>query len=147
DFASTSRTMTESEKQLFQQTISDSYEQFVEYVARARNLDKAAVHEVAQGRVWTGRQALERGLIDELGGMDRAVQSLQEMAGLVNKAELLDYTEKSGFELRLGGEFGSLFTEILLPEDIEWLEKNLQKFKLLEKEKILKVIPYDLEIK
>ena len=46
------------------------YEQFLARVSAGRNMERDAVHQVAQGRVWTGVQAKERGLVDELGGLD-----------------------------------------------------------------------------
>jgi protease-4 len=51
-------------------------------VAEGRKRDREYVHSVAQGRVWTGQQAQERGLVDEFGGLDRAVEIAKELAGI-----------------------------------------------------------------
>ena len=64
------------------------YEDFTAKVARARAMSREAVHEVARGRVWTGADAAERGLVDELGGLRRAVEIARERAGLPDDAPL-----------------------------------------------------------
>jgi len=64
------------------------YEDFTAKVAQGRAMTREAVHEVARGRVWTGADALERGLVDELGGLRRAVEIARERAGLPPQARL-----------------------------------------------------------
>jgi len=64
------------------------YEDFTAKVADARAMSRKAVHEVARGRVWTGLDARERGLVDELGGLRRAVEIAREKAGLPDDAPL-----------------------------------------------------------
>jgi protease-4 len=67
------------------------YDDFVQKVAAGRAMTKEAVHEVARGRVWTGADARERGLVDELGGLDRAVALARERAGLPDDAEVVRF--------------------------------------------------------
>jgi protease-4 len=64
------------------------YDDFTTKVARARAMSSEAVHEVARGRVWTGADAVERGLVDELGGLRRAVEIARKRAGLPLDAPL-----------------------------------------------------------
>jgi protease-4 len=64
------------------------YEDFTAKVARGRSMSLEAVREVARGRVWTGADALKRGLVDELGGLRRAVEIARERAGLPGDAPL-----------------------------------------------------------
>jgi protease IV len=64
------------------------YEQFVSRVAEGRGLDRDHVHEVARGRVWTGADALERGLVDELGGYREAFAAARRLARLAPGARL-----------------------------------------------------------
>ena len=64
------------------------YDDFTDKVARGRAMTREAVHEVARGRVWTGADAAERGLVDELGGLRRAVEIARERAGLPPDAPL-----------------------------------------------------------
>jgi ClpP class serine protease len=58
------------------------YDVFVGHVAEGREMSRAEVERVAGGRIWTGRQALENGLVDEMGGLDRAIELVLEDAGL-----------------------------------------------------------------
>ena len=58
------------------------YDAFVGHVAEGREMTRAAVEAVAQGRIWTGRQALENGLVDQLGGLDVALDLARQQAGL-----------------------------------------------------------------
>ena len=71
-----------------QAQVDDIYERFLEVVADGRAMSRDEVHEVAQGRVWTGRQALVRGLVDELGGLRRAVVLAQVQAGIDAEQEV-----------------------------------------------------------
>ena len=60
------------------------YRTFITKAAEGRSMEKDAMHAVAQGRVWTGAQALEHGLVDELGGLSEAVSAAATMAGLAD---------------------------------------------------------------
>jgi len=72
---------SDSERQKFQEWINTTYyDDFVPKVARGRNKNVEYVDSVGQGRVWTGFQAKERGLVDEFGGLDRAVEVAKELA-------------------------------------------------------------------
>lgn len=65
-----------------QAQLDDTYERFLQVVADGRKMSRDAVDAVGQGRVWTGRQALERGLVDELGGLRHAVELAKAEAGI-----------------------------------------------------------------
>lgn len=71
---------------LMQGFVDEIYERFLELVSEGRKLDLEQVQEIAQGRVWTGRQAVELGLVDELGGLERAIELAREKAELGAKA-------------------------------------------------------------
>ncbi len=71
-----------------QAQVDDVYERFLQVVADGRAMSRDEVHAVAQGRVWTGRQALVRGLVDELGGLRRAVVLAQVRAGIDPEEEV-----------------------------------------------------------
>ncbi|MDJ0941399.1 MAG: signal peptide peptidase SppA [Woeseiaceae bacterium] len=77
------REMSDEARQLFQVVIEEGYDDFLGRVAESREMEKADVDTIAQGRVWTGVDALENGLVDELGELDRAVAIAAELAGLV----------------------------------------------------------------
>jgi protease-4 len=76
------REMSSETKQLFQLFIEDTYDDFISDVAASRGLEKSAVDQIGQGQVWTGTEALENGLIDELGTLEDAVAAAGMLAGL-----------------------------------------------------------------
>jgi len=76
------RPMTEEEESLLQAMIMDTYEQFVEAVLEGRPVDEDKVRPYLDGRVFTGRQARELGLVDQLGNINDAIEKVTEMAGL-----------------------------------------------------------------
>ncbi len=67
-----------------QNSINNGYNRFLNIVAEGRNMDKDAVDKIAQGRVWSGKAAQELGLVDQLGGIDEAIESAANKAGLVS---------------------------------------------------------------
>ena len=73
---------SEEARNRVQQQIDAFYEEFLARAAEGRGMSRDAVHAVAQGRVWTGRQARDIGLVDELGGMDAAVAAAKRLAGI-----------------------------------------------------------------
>ncbi len=77
---------TDEERTIVEQEIGRVYELFLESVGSSRKMTRDEVHPVAGGRVWTGSQALERKLVDELGGVDAAVRKARSLAGLTDTA-------------------------------------------------------------
>jgi len=73
---------TDEERKIVQNEIDRVYELFLDAVAASRKMTRDEVHPVAAGRVWTGTQALERKLVDELGGLESAVRKARSLAGL-----------------------------------------------------------------
>ena len=73
------------------------YDQFLDRVAESRKLDRAVVHEIAQGRVWSGAEALKLGLVDELGGLDAALKFTAAKAGLGERFRVAEYPHKKQF--------------------------------------------------
>jgi protease-4 len=78
------REMSEHAKELFQLVIDDGYDDFISGVAASREMEKSDVDLIGQGQVWTGMDALNNGLIDELGGLDEAIAAAAELAGLAD---------------------------------------------------------------
>jgi len=97
DIASPYRAMTEEEKNILQSLISDTYDQFVTAVAKGRRMKVEDVKRLADGRIYSGRQAKKNGLIDELGGYDAALDDLQQVCkkkyGLSDKLPVDDKAE------------------------------------------------------
>jgi len=82
DVGSFSRPMTTEDERMLKAVIDDTYEQFVEAVAKGRNRDKEEIYPFADGSIFTGRQAYNIGLVDTLGSFEDAVSIAGEMAGL-----------------------------------------------------------------
>ena len=84
DFGDPSRPMREDEKALLQGYVEHFYEVFLTRCSDGRGMSKEAIDKIAQGRVWTGEQALDRGLVDGLGDLEHAIKTAAELAGLEN---------------------------------------------------------------
>jgi protease-4 len=82
------RPFNPDERAKVQQGMEDFYYRFVENAARSRHMTVEKLNEIAQGRVWTGRQAREVGLVDDLGGLDRALAVAKQRAGIPPTAEV-----------------------------------------------------------
>ena len=82
DLFSPATPFSDDSRLALQRQLDATYERFLQVVAEGRGMTRDAVHAVAQGRVWTGRQAKTHGLVDELGGLRRAVELAKERAGI-----------------------------------------------------------------
>jgi protease-4 len=106
DFALSTEPLSEGTRSRLEQMAMETYRLFSKRVAEGRELDADQVEEVAQGRVWTGEQALEAGLVDALGGLHKAVALVRAELGLDEDADvaLLPYPA----EPSLGEQIASL---------------------------------------
>jgi protease-4 len=82
DFFSTLDHFSPEQAEQYQRLMLRIYDAFVGHVAEGRDMSTEAVDAVAQGRIWTGKQAASLGLVDELGGLDAALALAREKAGL-----------------------------------------------------------------
>ena len=122
DIASPARPFTDSERQKIESLMQDTYDEFVEKAAAARNMPPEKLDAVAQGRVWTGRQAKAIGLVDALGGLDRAIAAAKQRAKIPagSDVEIVAYPpRRSVFELVSQGfrTDQSLLRVLALPGD------------------------------
>lgn len=86
------------ESQIIQQRVESIYSDFLQKVAVGRNKSPEQIHEIAQGRVWTGQKAYELGLVDGIGGLDRALAAAARKAG-IEKYRTVEYPRsKTAFE-------------------------------------------------
>ncbi len=89
---------SDSERAVFRKNMEETYQTFVNKVARGRNMSYDAVHKVAQGRVWTGKEAVEVGLVDRIGGVEEAIASVAKRAKKkVSAVELVSYPKQRSF--------------------------------------------------
>jgi len=140
DMFSTHRKLTPEEKALLRKEILWIYDRFLSKVAEGRNLSKEEVDRIGKGRVWTGSQAKERGLVDEIGGLSRAIELAKELAGIPAEdgVSLLVLPRKISFWDIFIGRLATAKKSTIHPE----MEKWLSAFELLEKEKILAIMPF-----
>ena len=108
------RPLTDEGKLIVQTSIEKFYRDFVTMVAESRNMTYEQVHEVAQGRVWTGAKALELGLVDALGDFDEAVAAAAAAAKIENYDVRTVTPDMSARELFLKDLFGQ--AQVLLPD-------------------------------
>jgi protease-4 len=101
DSTSIARPKTPEELAISQRVVDRLYDQFLAIVAESRPIPSQKVAAVAQGRVWSGTSAKSLGLVDELGGLEAAVQSAVDAAKLGDDWELEEYPQGSSFEARL----------------------------------------------
>jgi protease-4 len=120
DILAFDRELTEQEKDILQQMIDISYQQFVQTVAEARNLAVETVKSFADGRIFTGQQALELGVVDRLGTEEDARRWAAELAGLdPEKTPVFTIEERKPLLSRLMG--GSQMTSGV-SAGINWIE-------------------------
>lgn len=95
DIGSPARALTPEEKTMLQASIDDAYSQFFEAVRAGRHMDADKLHALADGRIFTGRQAKEAGLVDELGDEEDAIQAAIRLANLPDKPYILSENRRS----------------------------------------------------
>jgi protease-4 len=141
-------TWSPKQRKILQDQIQKYYHSFVTKVAEARNRSYEEIDEIAQGRVWTGSQSIENGLIDKIGGLNEAIDVAKKMIGLSKDShvKLLVYPEERSFIDRLlSGDF-NLKSEILtsyLPGGIQNYFKGYLYFQEYEP---LFILPFYPEI-
>ena len=128
--------------------IEEVYTTFVTKVAAGRNMTFEEVDEIAQGRVWTGKQALENGLVDELGGLEDAIDLAASLAE-IDEYRIRSYPDyKKEFKDMFSGPFGSVKQQVLLNEIGK---ENLNIYKQLQQfgdwKGIQTRLPFLLEIR
>lgn len=101
DVGSLFRTMTPEERDLLQGVIDDTYDQFVDAVAAGRGINKEDLLPIADGRVFTGRQAKKLGLVDDLGSMQDAIKITADMAGIKGEPDIIQKKKKFSILERL----------------------------------------------
>lgn len=103
DIGNPTEPLTEEQRRLIQAVVDDSLDQFVAAVSEGRGLDEAFVRRIADGRVLTGNQALELGLIDAFGGLEEAIARAWELAGFEGEPRVARFVEpKPWFARYLG---------------------------------------------
>lgn len=126
-FFSSQQNFTPAQREVIQKGMQDIYDQFTRGVADGRKMTVEAVDKIGKGRVWTGAQAKNLGLVDELGGLDRAIAVAKQLAGIpADKSVRIERLpeEKTFFEMLLSREHPeSLVGGKSLEARIRWLTR------------------------
>jgi protease-4 len=146
------------ERAKFEELIKNTYYgEFVPKVAKGRNKTPEYIDSIAQGRVWTGAQGMERGLVDEFGGLDRAVDVARDLARIpkdkgVHRV-ILPYPQTFLQELLNSGDEARVQAEqrqavlAALPEDTRRAVRYLKVLDLMQHGDVSLMMPFDVEIK
>lgn len=154
DFPNMNREMTEQEKKFIQNSVDTIYRTFKSRVAAGRKMDIAYVDSIGQGRVWTGTAGLKNGLVDALGGLDRAVKSAAAIAKLKDYKLVTYPAAEDKLEKFMRMVQGNSTAEKILAE--QFLEKEFGReyrwFRMLrtmqeQKNKIWMMMPYVPDIR
>ena len=137
------RPIEEREIELMKGYIEHTYDQFINVVAEGRGMNYEQVHEIAQGRVWTGLRAKELGLVDEHGGMKEAIEVMKELIGH-NEVELSNYSyQPSGLAIGLNfsGTMNRIINPLELPEELDSLMRYKELYDTWPGERALYLLP------
>ncbi|MEM8778668.1 MAG: signal peptide peptidase SppA [Cyanobacteria bacterium P01_G01_bin.49] len=96
NLSTVTRPKTDQELAIYQKSVSQIYNLFLEKVAKSRNLSKAQVADLAQGKVWSGKEAKKIGLIDSFGGLESAISYAAEQTKLGEDWEVVEYPKSRG---------------------------------------------------
>ena len=113
DIGSPFREMTPEEKRIMQETIDNVHQQFIQAVAEGRNLDRAKVVSIADGRIMTGEQAKQFGLVDKMGNLQDAIEETSKLAGIEGKPQIIYPKKKLSLWELLIKEMASTLLETL----------------------------------
>jgi protease-4 len=145
DFGSMSRPLTAEEKQIFQQGVEKVYDTFTKRVANGRKMEQANVDSIGQGRVWSGVEAKNIGLVDEFGGLNDAIAAAAKIANL-NKYRTVELPkQKDPFKeilAELGNEAETKYLNYKLGDEAKYFNKAQE---LLKMQGIQTRLPYVID--
>ncbi|MES2624296.1 MAG: signal peptide peptidase SppA [Pseudomonadota bacterium] len=135
-YATLGRSLPPLAERSLQLTVENGYARFISLVAQSRNMTEAAVDQIAQGQVWSGENALEQGLVDNLGGFDDAIAAAAELANLEDYTTRLLEVQLSPSEILLQQIVDNTGVEVLFAplarnlrqrNPVELLIRNMEK--------------------
>ncbi|MDW7648789.1 MAG: signal peptide peptidase SppA [Nitrospiraceae bacterium] len=112
DVGSPLRKMSDEERALLQSVMDDVHQQFIEAVAEGRGLDRAVVQALADGRIFTGRQAKASKLVDELGDLDDAIQLAADVAGIEKEPKVIEPRRRFSIRELIESRLSVLFPKL-----------------------------------
>lgn len=121
DIASVFRGRSKEEREILQAVLNDVHEQFITAVAEGRKMLPDDVRKVADGRIFTGKQALKIGLVDELGNLEDAIKVAARLAGIKGEPKIVTKKERFSLIDLLRGQFPKELTELFPTLRIKYL--------------------------
>ncbi len=118
DVGSPLRKMSDEEKKLLQSVMDDVHHQFIQAVADGRSLELSEVEPLADGRIFTGRQAKEARLVDELGDLEDAIRIAAEVAGIEGEPRVVEPRKRFSIRDMLESRWSNLFPKLDLPTGV-----------------------------
>jgi len=146
DILSVYRPMTAEEKAYMLQGIEDIYSVFIGHVANGRGMTTQQVDDIGQGRVWSGINAMQIKLIDEFGGLERAIELAAEKAGLENYRITELPKQKDPFEIIMECFSGSVKAQLFKDELGMSYKYYDYLLKLAGTRGIIARMPYEIEV-
>ena len=148
DIGSAFRSMNAKEREFFQNSVDEVYTTFVNRVASGRNLSYEQVDALAEGRVWSGLDALNNGLVDDIGGLIVAINLAAERAGVQDDFSIVEAVDDQTSWLDLFSAPEAVVRERVLREELgELYEPWTEISKLQKKSGIRAELPYSLQLK
>jgi protease-4 len=149
DLFTASQGFDEKQRKILGGYIEDFYDTFVHKAAEGREMTWEEMHELAQGRVWTGEQAVETGLADELGGLTEAIAQAKNLSGLpLTEPVPLDvYPKRKTFFEMLSQMDQTQVLEGKMPRSVRRIVDEAATLKILEDEPLLTLMPFRVVIK
>lgn len=95
--------LSPEQRQILETFVEESYDDFVQIVADGRDMSVEEVRQLADGRIYTGRQALDNGLVDELGNLEDAIAKAAELGGISGEPRIIEYEHIPSFDQFLSG--------------------------------------------
>lgn len=145
DIGSVSRPLTRAERQIIQESIGQIYDTFTEHVAEGRNLPVSVVDELGRGRVWTGAEARQNGLVDDFGGLREAIAKASELAD-IEEYRITEYPIRKDFLTQFLEGFGGIRERVIQKELGDAYKYYRQMQEVQEMQGILMRLPYDIII-
>ncbi|MDJ0691030.1 MAG: signal peptide peptidase SppA [Xenococcaceae cyanobacterium MO_188.B32] len=153
DISSNVRPKTEEELAIYQKSVTNTYNLFLNKVAQYRNLSRQQVDEIAQGRIWSGKEAHKIGLVDQIGGLEDAIAHAAETAKLGKNWQLEEYPQQRSLEVEILDKLMNIKTlaqtDSLDPLTLEFLKlkSDLTIFQSLnDPQGIYARLPFNLDI-
>ena len=119
DVGSPLRKMSDEERKLLQSVMDDVHHQFIEAVADGRSLEVSEVEPLADGRIYTGRQAKEARLVDELGDLDDAIHIAADIAGMEGEPKVIEPRKRFSFRDIIESRWSSVFPKLELDTGVK----------------------------